>query len=111
MVTASLDTLATDTDSQSLWPTQGAINHLQQEKGKEKRVCMVSTEAGGSGEVVMVVVGDLHPLLSSRRSLTLASNTLNSLLPLARQNNLQRSRGDTPEYLGTHCRGFPSRSV
>lgn len=76
---------------------------------------MVGTEAApgrGSGEVA--VVGDLHPHLvdlSSRRSLTLASNTLNSLLPRARQNNLQRSRGDTPEYLGTHCRRFPSMSV
>lgn len=34
VVTASLDTLAPDTDGQSLGPTQGAINHLQQAGGE-----------------------------------------------------------------------------
>lgn len=76
---------------------------------------MVGTEAapggvgrgGGAGRCP----SSSSVVLSSKRSLTLASNTLNSLLPRARQNNLQRSRGDTPEYLGTHCRRFPSMSV
>ena len=38
---------------------------------------------------------------------TLDSNTLNSLLPLALQNSLHLSLGETPAYFGIHCFIFP----
>lgn len=45
------------------------------------------------------------------RILTLVSKTLNSFPLFARQTNLQRSRGETPAYMGTHSSKFPFKSV